>query len=137
MPARENARCVLGCLQRSVINPVVGLVWSLRIPIPPGALLGTIGRSSGLPRRTPVCDGLDSETFWLIALHGGAADCVRTIEVNHGPRQGQRGLADTVPLGRAGTPQDVAGTVAFIASNASKFITGQDILVAGGGGLSA
>ena len=53
------------------------------------------------------------------------------------PSEMRSGLADTVPLGRVGTPQDVADTVAFLASDASRFITGQDILVAGGGGLNA
>ena len=53
------------------------------------------------------------------------------------PPQMRSGLADKVPLGRVGTPQDIADTVAFLASDASRFITGQDIVVAGGGGLNA
>ncbi len=53
------------------------------------------------------------------------------------PPEMRSGLAEAVPFGRVGTPQDVAGAVGFLASDSSKFITGQDILVAGGGGLSA
>ncbi|MBR5521294.1 MAG: glucose 1-dehydrogenase [Oscillospiraceae bacterium] len=41
-------------------------------------------------------------------------------------------LADETPLGRIGTPQDVANTVAFLASDNSAFITGQNIVVDGG-----
>jgi deazaflavin-dependent oxidoreductase (nitroreductase family) len=76
------ARSVLGRFQQSVINPVVRLAWDLRLPIPGDALLETTGRRTGLRRRTPVCDGLDGETFWLIAQRGHDADWVRNIEAN-------------------------------------------------------
>ena len=36
------------------------------------------------------------------------------------------------PLGRLGTPEDVAGAVVFFASPAASFITGQTLLVDGG-----
>jgi deazaflavin-dependent oxidoreductase (nitroreductase family) len=69
-------------LQQSVINPVVRLAWDLGIPLPGDALLETTGRRTGQPRRTPVCDGLDEGTFWLIAQRGRDADWVRNIEAN-------------------------------------------------------
>jgi deazaflavin-dependent oxidoreductase (nitroreductase family) len=65
-----------------VVNPVVMLGWNLGIPIPGDALLETTGRRTGLPRRTPVCNGLDGRTFWLVAQHGHEADWVRNIEAN-------------------------------------------------------
>lgn len=34
------------------------------------ALLETTGRRTGLPRQTPVGNGLADDTFWLIAAHG-------------------------------------------------------------------
>jgi NAD(P)-dependent dehydrogenase (short-subunit alcohol dehydrogenase family) len=40
--------------------------------------------------------------------------------------------ADAVPLGRFGTPQDIAAAVLYFASEASGWVTGQNILVAGG-----
>ena len=73
---------VLGNLQQRVVNPVVKLAWGLGIPIPGDALLETTGRSTGLPRCTPVCDGLDGETFWLVAQRGREADWVRNIMAN-------------------------------------------------------
>ena len=41
-------------------------------------------------------------------------------------------LAKNIPLGTLGTVEDVANTVAFLASDESKYITGQVIHVDGG-----
>jgi 3-oxoacyl-[acyl-carrier protein] reductase len=42
------------------------------------------------------------------------------------------GLVENIPLGRAGTNEDVAGAVAFLASPAAAYITGEVIHVNGG-----
>lgn len=44
----------------------------------------------------------------------------------------QEAMANRVPMGRLGTGEDVAGVVAFLASNESSFITGSTIFVDGG-----
>jgi NAD(P)-dependent dehydrogenase (short-subunit alcohol dehydrogenase family) len=41
-------------------------------------------------------------------------------------------LTATVPLGRMGTPEDVAAAVLYLASPASSWVTGQNLLVGGG-----
>jgi 7-alpha-hydroxysteroid dehydrogenase len=41
-------------------------------------------------------------------------------------------LERTIPLGRLGTPDDIAAAVVYLASPASSWVTGQNILVAGG-----
>lgn len=41
-------------------------------------------------------------------------------------------LSDDIPLGRLGTPEDVAGVVRFLAAEASSYITGQVLVVDGG-----
>ncbi len=52
--------------------------------------------------------------------------------------EGERGeklkaaLARSIPLGRLGTPDDIAGLVAFLASEEAGFIVGQTISVSGG-----
>jgi deazaflavin-dependent oxidoreductase (nitroreductase family) len=47
---------------------------------PVWALLETTGRRSGLPRQTPVGNGLIDGVFWLVAAHGRQADYVRNLE---------------------------------------------------------
>jgi NAD(P)-dependent dehydrogenase (short-subunit alcohol dehydrogenase family) len=41
-------------------------------------------------------------------------------------------LVDTVPLGRMGTPQDMAAAVLYLASPAASWVTGQNLLIGGG-----
>ena len=42
----------------------------------------TTGRKSGRPRRNPVGNGLEGDTFWMVAEHGHRAGYVRTIKTN-------------------------------------------------------
>jgi deazaflavin-dependent oxidoreductase (nitroreductase family) len=46
------------------------------------ALLETTGRKSGLPRRTPIGNGLRGREFWIVTEHGYAADYVKNIQEN-------------------------------------------------------
>ena len=67
-------------VQRHLLNPPIKAAFGVGL-IPPGyALLETVGRRSGLPRQTPVGDGLIDETFWIVAEHGRRAAYVRNIE---------------------------------------------------------
>ena len=73
-------RAVVAPVQRYLINPPVRLLLRLGL-MPFGyALLETRGRSSGLPRTTPVGNGLEGDTFWVIAEHGLQAGYVRNIQ---------------------------------------------------------
>jgi deazaflavin-dependent oxidoreductase (nitroreductase family) len=69
-------------LQKRVVNPIVMLAHNLGIPPPGDALLETTGRRTGRPVRTPVCDGLDGDIFWLIAQRGRRADWVKNIQAD-------------------------------------------------------
>lgn len=68
--------------QKLVLNPLVRATFEIGIPPPGDALLETIGRRSGEPRSTPVCDSLEGDTFWIVAQHGRQADYVKNIEAN-------------------------------------------------------
>jgi 3-oxoacyl-[acyl-carrier protein] reductase len=57
------------------------------------------------------------------------------IETSFGAGLGdarRRAVAESTPLERWGTPDDVAGAAVFLASPAATFLTGQTILVSGG-----
>ena len=63
------------------VNPVIRK--AIDLGIAPGyALLETTGRKSGEARRTPVGNGLDGDTFWIVAEHGYKAAYVRNIQAN-------------------------------------------------------
>lgn len=47
------------------------------------------------------------------------------------PAQAKAGLATMVPIGRLGTPEEVAEVVCFLASDAARYVTGAEIAVDG------
>ena len=47
-------------------------------------------------------------------------------------RAAQEKLAASIPMRRQGTPEDVAGVVTFLASDAARYVTGTQIVVDGG-----
>jgi 3-oxoacyl-[acyl-carrier protein] reductase len=57
---------------------------------------------------------------------------IRTQWLDGAGPEVQRRVAEATPLGRPGTPDDVAGAVAFLASDEARFITGQTLAVNGG-----
>lgn len=79
LPAGDR---VVDGVQKLVVNPLDRLAFALRVPPPGDALIETTGRRSGKPRVTPVCDGLDGDTFWIVAQKGRSADYVRNLEAN-------------------------------------------------------
>jgi len=48
------------------------------------------------------------------------------------PEHARAGLLQLIPMARAGQPEDVAEVVAFLASDASRYMTGQVLSVDGG-----
>jgi len=48
------------------------------------------------------------------------------------PDKAKEAMVNQIPLGRAGTPEDIAATVVFLASDSAAYITGQVIHVSGG-----
>jgi 3-oxoacyl-[acyl-carrier protein] reductase len=57
---------------------------------------------------------------------------IHTEEYEPDGEEGKRRRGQTVPLGRVGYPADIAGAVAFLASDDASYITGQVLYVDGG-----
>jgi len=51
------------------------------------------------------------------------------------PDEVQQAILANTPLGRLGTPEDVAGAVRFLCSDEASFVTGEVLLVDGGLGM--
>ena len=73
---------IVGALQKYFLNPPIKLLFALGVAPPGYALLETIGRKTGKPRRNPVGDGRVGTQFWLVAEHGRKAGYVRNIAGN-------------------------------------------------------
>jgi len=85
-----DKRRVVTFVQGRVFNPVVRATLR-RVPVPGWALLETTGRRTGLPRTTPVGDGLDGSTFWIVSEHGRRSAYVRNLEADPRVRVRVRG----------------------------------------------
>jgi deazaflavin-dependent oxidoreductase (nitroreductase family) len=64
------------------------------------ALLETIGRKSGQPRRVPIGNGLRGDQFWIVTEHGYGSAYVKNIQENPRVRVkvGRRWLSGTAHL---------------------------------------
>lgn len=67
-----------------------------------------------------------------IRVNAVAPGCIDTDMVHSLGRETMDALAQDTPLGRLGTPEDIAAAVAFLAGEDASFITGQ-VLTADGG----
>lgn len=67
-----------------------------------------------------------------ITVNSVSPGVILTDMTSHFDEAAMNELKDETPLNRIGTPEDVAGAVAFLASSDADFITGQDLAVNGG-----
>ncbi|MEZ5321027.1 MAG: SDR family oxidoreductase [Microthrixaceae bacterium] len=74
---------------------------------------------------------------WAPKVRVNAVTCglieTEQAELHYGDAAGVAAVAATVPLGRMGTPADVAAACAFLASSAAAYVSGAHLLLHGGG----
>jgi 3-oxoacyl-[acyl-carrier protein] reductase len=108
-----------------------------------GALQGWAGHAAYTASKAGII-GLVRSLALEVAGHGVTVNAVapgliRTAQsldpVNSLGPEGVQRVGAKLPVGRAGAPEDVAATFAFLASEEASFITGQTLLVDGGAGL--
>ena len=94
---------------------VIGLTQSLAAEFGPHGI-----------RVNALCPGVVFTPIWDDMV----ADYARKRDLR--PDEVRPYLESKVPLGRLGTPEDVAATAVFLASDAAGYITGQAINISGG-----
>jgi gluconate 5-dehydrogenase len=109
--------------------------------------VSSVAGHGGLPRSVPYCaskGGVELLTKALALDWAKRGVRVNTLapgwvdtDLTHGLLEhdvhGKR-LLDRTPMGRFATPNDMAGGVVFLASDASTFMTGQSLVIDGGWG---
>ena len=105
------------------------------------SVTSSVGVVRGLPY-TATKGGLDAMVRSLaiewadrnVRVNGVAPGYVAT-DLTHGMRDNaglSTSLLETIPLGRFAQPEEVAGMIAYLASDASSYVTGQIFVVDGG-----
>ena len=84
---------------------------------------GLIGLTKALAREL---------AHWSILVNAVAPGLIETDMIATIPAEARKTLLDEVPLGRVGTPREVAEVVRFLAGDGAAYITGQVIHVNGG-----
>jgi 3-oxoacyl-[acyl-carrier protein] reductase len=67
-----------------------------------------------------------------VRVNAVAPGLIETAMTEAMPAEARAHYLQTIALGRTGTPEDVAGVVTFLCSDAARYVTGQTIVVDGG-----
>src|SRR5260221_557211 len=106
-----------------------------------GRLAGRIalvtGAANGIGRASAIRLAREGADLALVDREGDALNAVcpgaiRTRAHDRLPREVIDKVRNSVPMGYVAEPEDVAGVVAFLASDDARYITGQSILIDGG-----
>jgi len=105
------------------ITSVVGLVGNKGQANYAASKAGLIGLTKSAAKE------LSSRNILVNAVAPGYIQTDMTAQLNE---EARTALSSQIPLGRLGEPKDIAGAVAFLASDLAAYITGQVLVVDGG-----
>ncbi len=125
---RVSKACIRGMMKAkggAIINiaSVVGVMGNAGQTNYAASKAGIIGFSKSLAREV----GSKNVTINTVAPGFIDTDMTRAL-----PEEQREGLKQHIPLKRLGSPEDIAKTVTFLASDGASYITGQTINVNGG-----
>ena len=96
-------------------------------------IVSQVGRR--VDESSPICDARLPDGSRVNAIIPGQIESVRTqpyFDSFRDPVEARRRVVSTFPLGRLGTPEDVAGAALFLASDDAAWVTGSWLTVDGG-----
>ena len=104
-----------------------------------GSVVGSMG-NSGQSNYSASKSGMQGFSRALAREVGSRNITVNTVSpgfietdmTSQLPEEGKKIMLEKIPLGRIGSPQEVAGVVKFLASSSGDYITGETIHVNGG-----
>jgi 3-oxoacyl-[acyl-carrier protein] reductase len=106
-----------------LVSSIVGLAGNPGQSAYAATKAGLLGLAKSLAKE------LGSRNIRVNAVAPGLIETAMTTEM---PEAARAHYLNTIALGRAGTPEDVAPAVTFLASDAARYVTGQTLVVDGG-----
>lgn len=105
------------------VSSIVGLAGNPGQSAYAATKAGLLGLAKSLAKE------LGSRNIRVNAVAPGLIETAMTSEM---PSAAREHYLNTIALGRAGTPEDVAPVVTFLSSDAARYVTGQTVVVDGG-----
>lgn len=119
-------------MARSGGGSIVNLTSITAQAIPPGVGIYPASKAAVIALTKQTAIEFASKGIRANAVGPGFIPTPGTVDTYGADQETQRERGRIVPLGRYGTPDEIADAVAFFASDASRYVTGQVLFVDGG-----